>query len=125
MGPGLLGQLIEMNPDEHIEHQACLRSHAPLAEQADALVADLQAGSVIEWRYTQGLVCAARHLLRNQVVYGPPRRSAIGGMGKLPHGGFKERDGFADSRFCAVCHQFDEDGYVLNGKLLENTQLPG
>ncbi len=28
---------------------------------------------------------------------------------------------FGDSRFCAACHQFTNDGYALNGKLLENT----
>jgi hypothetical protein len=31
------------------------------------------------------------------------------------------QDAHQDSRFCATCHQFEADGYALNGKLLENT----
>jgi hypothetical protein len=131
MGPGLLGQLVEMAADDRLSHQACLRCHAPLAEQADDLVAVLQADRLaIEERqkagsrqgmlYRQGLVCAACHL-REGVVYGPPRRDTTLDLNGLPHGGFQERDAFADSRFCAACHQFDADGFTLNGKLLENT----
>ena len=37
MGPGVLGQLLEMAPDAAEEHQTCIRCHAPLAEQATSL----------------------------------------------------------------------------------------
>ncbi|MFQ5608592.1 MAG: multiheme c-type cytochrome, partial [Candidatus Zixiibacteriota bacterium] len=38
MSPGLLGQLMDMAADDREGHQACLRCHAPLAEQAEELV---------------------------------------------------------------------------------------
>ena len=45
MGPGILGQLANMEADARDEHQQCIRCHAPLAEQADSLSNALAAGS--------------------------------------------------------------------------------
>jgi len=121
MGPGVLGQLVDMAPDAHEEHQACLRCHAPLAEQAADLSAAI-AGRKNDNLHTQGNTCAACHV-RGHRRFGPPRRD--GSMPKpeekLPHDGWQASAAFADSRFCASCHQFEQDDFALNGKLLENT----
>ena len=134
MGPGLLGQLMDMNPSDRAEHQACLHCHAPLAEQADELVTLLSPGEPADGNpvednipkgppYNQGLICAACHL-RNFQVYGPQRNKTLPPLDEdihLPHNGWKSEDAFENSQFCAACHQFEPDGYALNGKLLENT----
>ncbi len=120
MGPGVLGQLLDMGADAHA-HEACLRCHAPLAEQAQSLL-KAAANSRSAAAHEQGLSCAGCHV-RNHVRYGPPRRDGTvsrPGDG-LPHGGWRASEAFADSRFCAACHQFEADGFALNGKLLENT----
>jgi len=126
MGPGVLGQLIDMAPDAAEEHQACIRCHAPLAEQARSLSQAL-AGSRTAGGYAplheQGLNCAACHV-RGHERFGPPRRDGsapkAGDQG-LPHGGWKASAAFEDSQFCAACHQFVQGDFALNGKLLENT----
>lgn len=131
MGPGLLGQLIDMDPADRESHQACLRCHAPLAEQADQVAAWI-AGDVHDVKpsrqdgvpdrplYNQGLICAACHL-RERQIQGPPRRDGSGNLNQGSHGGFRSSTAFENSRFCAACHQFEADGFALNGKLLENT----
>lgn len=135
MGAGILGQVLAMPAHARGEHQDCLRCHAPLAEQADSLVAALEtlnkktpkqsasrAGETMPL-HEQGLVCAACHV-RNQEWFGPPRRDGsppAGNRGPAPHGGWTASRAFESSQFCAVCHQFGDDGYALNGKLLENT----
>jgi len=109
MGPGVLGQLVAL---DGAEREDCQRCHAPLQEQSDPRSA----------LFLEGLVCAGCHV-RNNRVYGPARRdgSAPAAAEGLPHGGWSASPAFADSRFCATCHQFEPDGYALNGKLLENT----
>ncbi|MBF0135822.1 MAG: hypothetical protein HQL65_06250 [Magnetococcales bacterium] len=118
LGPGILGQLLDMPADAREDHQACLRCHAPLAEQADALVAILTKN---EKKGMDGLTCAGCHV-RGHVYYGPPARSPSA-MAKelLPHGGWTTATAFEDARFCAGCHQFSAEDPALNGKLLENT----
>jgi cytochrome c554/c'-like protein len=129
MGPGVLGQLAAMAPHATDEHQQCIRCHAPLAEQADGLVAALSAKTVPHAPrgerplHEQGVVCAACHV-RGGRWYGPPRRDGSGPAGDtaaFPHGGWTASSAFEDSRFCAACHQFGKDDYALNGKPLENT----
>lgn len=128
MGPGLVGQLQAMDADAVDEHQACLRCHAPLAEQAAHLQqtlagsADLPAARANGAAFTHGLSCAGCHV-REHLRYGPPRRdgSAPAASEALPHAGWQVATAFEDSGFCAACHQFEPDGYSLNGKLLENT----
>lgn len=121
MGPGVLGQLIAMDADALDEHQSCLRCHAPLAEQAAALAAAIRAKASGR-THEQGLTCAGCHV-RDHVRHGPPRRDgSIPKAGdRLPHDGWRASRAFEDARFCAACHQFEDDGYALNGKLLENT----
>ncbi|MBI1905901.1 MAG: hypothetical protein HYS20_06620 [Rhodocyclales bacterium] len=134
MGPGLMGQLVNMAPHARDEHQDCIRCHAPLAEQADGLVEALgalgQASSVSPAPvaspplHTQGVVCAACHVRAHEHL-GPPRPDGsvpdAASNVSLPHGGFTADKAFEDARFCSACHQFQPDQYALNGKLLENT----
>jgi len=124
MRPGVMGQLMNMQAQAREEHQACIRCHAPLAEQADSLVAavsrpDARRGAGL---HEQGLVCAACHVRGNR-RFGPARRdgSVPKPEDQLPHGGWQANAAFADSRFCASCHQFEADDFALNGKLIENT----
>jgi len=127
MGPGLLGQLQAMGAEAREDHQACLECHAPLAEQAEHLVQSLTANRTLPpladgSSSAHGLTCAGCHI-RNQRRHGPPRADGnVPAPGTvLPHDGWQATPAFADSRFCATCHQFDADGPALNGKPLENT----
>ncbi|MBA3904271.1 MAG: hypothetical protein C0522_11470 [Rhodocyclaceae bacterium] len=127
MGPGLLGQLVDMAPEARDEQQDCIRCHAPLAEQADGLaqaIASPARGGKGARLHEQGLVCAACHV-RGREHFGPARRDGSAPRPEesqsLPHGGWTAASAFEDARFCAACHQFEPDGFALNGKLLENT----
>ena len=131
MGPGVLGQLLNMPAHARGDHQDCIRCHAPLAEQADSLVAAIEKpagknpGGIGQASplHEQGLVCAGCHV-RDNTWYGPPRRDGsqpIGDTRAQPHSGWKASSAFESSQFCAACHQFKDDEYSLNGKLLVNT----
>ena len=128
MGPGLGWQLHVMGQQSA---NACLRCHAPLAEQKSLVALEQRWANapgtpppayVPTDLHRQGLVCAACHV-RRHVRFGPPPRTGVarGASTPQPHAGFQVEDGFQDSRFCAVCHQFAGDGARLNGKLIENT----
>jgi len=124
MSAGLLGQLMEMAATDRESQQACLRCHTPLKEQADSLVASLLSGKK-EGLHTEGLICAGCHL-RGYQWFGPARKDGsvptTEEKKQLSHGGWSPQAAFEDSAFCAACHQFDqEDGFAINGKLLENT----
>lgn len=124
MGAGIRWQFELLGPEES---NRCLRCHAPLAEQK-ALLARAMAwpnaprtpppSYVPENLANAGLTCAGCHV-RGHTRYGPPR------AGPPPeataHGGFIAAPAFRDSRFCAHCHQFSEDGPRLAGKLREDT----
>lgn len=112
------------------ESNKCMDCHAPLAEQK-ALVAKEMGwenapktrppGYVPESLHHQGLTCAACHVREHQ-RFGPLHRYDIAGTeSALPHSGFIAKEAFSDSRFCAACHQFPEDGPRLNGKLRQDT----
>lgn len=57
--------------------------------------------------------------MRRHERFGPPPRIEPGKGG--PHAGFRVSKAFADSRFCASCHQFPPDGPRIAGKLQEDT----
>ncbi|MCO6411300.1 MAG: hypothetical protein J5I92_01020 [Thiogranum sp.] len=128
MGNGILWQARALSPSAVA---GCLNCHAPLAEQKALLARalnwpDAPATEPPDYvppdLHRQGLVCAACHV-RAHKRYGPPARPGKlpGDAPGLPHDGYQEAVAFSDSRFCATCHQFPEDGTSLNGKLLENT----
>jgi len=124
MGPGLLWQLQLMDQDQG---NRCLRCHTPLAEQKALLALELGWPSapkqappayVTKDLAHQGLVCAACHV-RGHQRFGPPPRGDK--LAEAPHGGFVIAEAFQDSRFCAHCHQFPNDGPRIAGKLQEDT----
>lgn len=125
MGPGIQWQLRLM---DQAQANRCLRCHAPLAEQK-ALIA-LERGFeaapqgprpdfVPADLHRQGVSCPVCHV-RNHTRHGPPPRPESRLAGEA-HGGFQVQPAFEDSRFCATCHQFPEDGPRLAGKLHEDT----
>jgi hypothetical protein len=119
MGPGVTGQLREMWRTDAESARLCLTCHAPLAEQQPE-----NRGIFDAALHGQGVVCAACHV-RGHQRFGPPRREqpaqASPTTASLPHGGATRSPAFMASEFCSSCHQFESDGFALNGKLLENT----
>ncbi len=125
MGPGIIGQLIDMPATATKQHQACIRCHAPLQEQAVSLVTSLLELSTDQQvnLHEQGLICAACHMRKYQ-WYGPPHRNEQppeSEITKFPHNGWQSSPIFQSAKFCSACHQFKPEEYTLNGKLLENT----
>lgn len=119
MGPGVTGQLVELWRTDPESARLCLTCHAPLAEQQPENRAIFDAAL-----QGQGVACAACHVRRHQ-RFGPPRREqppqASLPTASLPHDGATRTPAFTTSEFCSSCHQFEADGFALNGKLLENT----
>ena len=122
MGPGVIGQLVDMPAIATKQHQACIRCHAPLQEQAVSLVTSLLENSTKKNDlHEQGLICAACHMRKYQ-WYGPPHRNGQPSeTTKFPHNGWQSSSIFQSAEFCSACHQFKPEEYALNGKLLENT----
>jgi hypothetical protein len=127
MGPGVVGQLVEMWKNDPESARSCLTCHAPLAEQSrqvsqgKAMIPNPDFDASLE---AQGLACAVCHV-RGHQRFGPPRRDGstvpLAAGARLPHNGVTRTSAFLRSEFCASCHQFTPDGFALNGKLLENT----
>jgi hypothetical protein len=119
MGPGVTGQLRELWRTDAESARLCLTCHAPLAEQQPE-----NRGIFDATLHGQGVGCAACHV-RGHQRFGPPpreqRAQASPTTASLPHGGATRSPAFMASEFCSSCHQFDADGFALNGKLLENT----
>lgn len=122
MGPGVVGQLMDLREDVQ-GVVGCMTCHAPMDEQIDEFLdGRLPEGVAFPddgGLYLTGVSCGVCHV-RGHVRYGPEPRIRRP-MEGVPHGGFKVSRIFEESRFCAPCHQFPEDGYSLNGKPLENT----
>ncbi len=123
LGPGILWQLRLMDQEAA---NRCLRCHAPLAEQKALLARELgwpnaPAGDLPAYVPPelghQGVMCSSCHL-RGHRRFGPPPRE---GAREPAHAGFEVSGAYQDSRFCATCHQFPEDGGRINGKLKEDT----
>jgi len=102
---------------------SCYTCHAPLREQRKAPGGAPQNPEYRPELAEHGVMCASCHV-RDGKVYGPPprdpERSAKGTPG-LPHGGFEVSQAYTRSAFCATCHQFSENGFRIEGVLLENT----
>jgi len=131
MGPGVMGQTIELIHDDPSSALQCYRCHAPLVEQQERI--GVKSGSRPRFKRNlaylasmqlKGLTCAGCHV-RRHLRYGPPRRD--GSLenslpaSQLPHGGAIRTPAFERAEFCKGCHQFEPDDYALNGKLLENS----
>jgi hypothetical protein len=128
MGPGIAGQLVNMVQDDPNSADMCWSCHAPLAEQKQKVYKPM-AGWVDNPVFNpdlqkHGMLCAACHVRANR-IYGPPRSASPLATGhideNLPHNGFNADTSFTQSEFCKGCHQFNENDFALNGKLLENT----
>ena len=104
VSPGLLGQLPAFDDDTKND---CLNCHAPRTEQQQVLKNNNNAP-------VNGIDCSACHV-RQHVRYGPKYKELT------PHGQVKQLKIFQKSEFCAPCHQFGDDGILVNGKPLENT----
>lgn len=127
MGPGVIGQVVEMRKTDPETARLCLTCHAPLSEQQPDIGrgADVVPNPALDQAlHRQGLVCVACHVRRHE-RFGPPRRGVSEGRvpdrAALPHDGVTRSSAFLRSEFCSTCHQFAADGFALNGKLLENT----
>jgi Cytochrome c554 and c-prime len=125
MGPGVAGQLAEMLVREPATAVSCQQCHAPLAEQAPLVPGTLATNPAFDAALrVRGIPCAACHV-RGHQRFGPPRRdgSLVSAAPRetLPHGGVTRTPAYLASEFCRGCHQFEPDGYALNGELLENT----
>ncbi len=129
MGPGVLGQLIIMEEEDPETARACWACHTPLAEQQSVLKIEGENNFQKNIHYNEelqkkGLICAACHVRKHQ-RFGPPpkvkKEKSDENSSDLPHNGFSAETAFTKSIFCKKCHQFNNNGYALNGKLLENT----
>jgi hypothetical protein len=127
MGPGVSGQTQNLIQQDPATALLCYSCHAPLSEQAEKL--EERGGFLANARFDrtlqrQGLTCAGCHV-RQHERFGPTYREGSAAASvpreKLPHRGATTTPAFQRAEFCRSCHQFDEDGYALNGKLLENT----
>lgn len=128
LGPGILWQLHLLSQEEA---NSCLDCHTPLAEQKAVLAKQFGWPNAPQARVPDyvgnqladdGLICAACHL-RSHQRFGPlPQQESSKTIANtLPHDGFVASAAFADSQFCATCHQFKEEGGRTAGKLRENT----
>jgi hypothetical protein len=128
MSPGIVGQLVEMVDNDPATARLCWSCHAPLSEQQELVhsaAKGWQKNPVFDPQLQKhGMMCASCHV-RSQEYYGPPRKGTPEVTGRteelLPHNGFVAEHGFTRSGFCKGCHQFEDNDYALNGKLLENT----
>jgi hypothetical protein len=127
MGPGVAGQLVEMVERDPAGALSCFACHAPLAEQAPLVArpgGHEKNPALDATLMPRGLVCAGCHV-RQHERFGPPRRdgslASTAPRESLPHNGATRTPAFLASEFCRSCHQFEPNGFALNGKLLENT----
>ena len=127
MGPGVAGQLREMLEKDPRSALDCQNCHGPLFEQRPLIPKD---GALVPnpafdaTLRPKGIPCAGCHV-RGHERFGPPRRdgtvASAAPRESLPHHGVTRSPAFLTSEFCRGCHQFTDDGFALNGKLLENT----
>lgn len=127
MGPGILGQLVEMLRNSPADALDCTTCHAPLAEQQPVTVSPSGAAAknpaFVKGLDRKGLVCAACHV-RGHRRFGPPKAGRPLGpsLEKSPHGGVTRALAFERSEFCRECHQHPMSAAV-NGKPIENTYV--
>ncbi|MFQ5912084.1 MAG: multiheme c-type cytochrome [Nitrospinota bacterium] len=127
MGPGIVGQLVDMFRASPADALNCTTCHAPLAEQQPVRIPPSGAAgknpAFAEGLDKKGLVCAACHV-RNHQRFGPPKAGEPLGPSpeKAPHGGVTRTVAFERSEFCRECHQHPPSA-AINGKPIENTYV--
>ncbi len=127
MGPGVLGQAVELIEQDPSTALLCYSCHAPLAEQSSKL-REIGGRIVTNPGFDpplqgEGVTCAACHVRAHQRFGPPPRPRAAAPdhpREQLPHKGFIPTTAFERAEFCRVCHQFEPGDLALNGKLIEN-----
>ena len=126
-GPGVAGQLVEMRESDPSSAYACLACHAPLAEQGPFVAVGRELRENPDYDDAlagRGVPCAGCHV-RGHQRFGPPRRdgsvASTAPRETLPHNGVTRTPAFLKAGFCRGCHQFEADGFALNGKLLQAT----
>ncbi len=130
MGPGVIGQLVDTVKKNPGFVDSCQECHSPLSEQY-ILKADedgnYQKNPVYDKSLSHtGLNCAACHVRAHRRYSSPKKGREVSQPSFMPkkyhiHGGVIRKKWFKESRFCARCHQFKENGRSVNGKLIENT----
>ncbi len=119
MGPGMLGQLLDMEKDAPILGITCQHCHAPLAEQIPYLKKGELNPDYMPGFREEGITCAACHV-RFHVRNGPDLGIKPDPHG--PHGGFIPRPEYLNPAFCATCHDFKPGGGVHGKMLLETAE---
>jgi hypothetical protein len=124
MGPGMMGQLVDLDGKDDHQVSQCNRCHAPLSEQAPRISETQEDGSSIwidnpdylESERTKGLTCTGCHV-RSHQRYGPGNSPNIlaasasieaGEPVSLVHNGAHIRPEFKSPAFCKTCHDFDQ-----------------
>ncbi len=128
MGPGVLGQTVDLIEQDPSTALLCYSCHSPLGEQSSKMRG--AGGKIVTHRafqkalQEQGVTCAACHV-RGHERFGPPKRPGAAAVDlprdQLPHNGVTRTTAFERAEFCNACHQFAPDDLALNSKLLENT----
>ncbi|MEO5334491.1 MAG: cytochrome c family protein [Magnetococcus sp. YQC-5] len=120
--PGLLGQLLDFASCTEVT--ACLKCHAPLAEQQMPWSSSSCVNPARPWQQKKqtwlveaGVICAGCHQ-REGVVIGPVAQKET--KNNNPHARSRQVEGLSQSAFCGFCHQFSED-LAVNGKPIQNT----
>ncbi len=126
MGPGIVGQLVDMFRNSPGDALDCTTCHAPLAEQQPVLFSSgkiVKNPAFVKGLDSKGLICAACHVRAHQ-RFGPPKAGKPLGQSpeKAPHGGVVRTIAFERSEFCRACHQHPPSAAV-NGKPIENTYV--
>ncbi|NIA02715.1 MAG: hypothetical protein GWO88_00660 [Planctomycetia bacterium] len=104
--PGLLGQLPLLDEEEVRD---CFSCHLPDTKQQNNYLENNS-------NAIHGVDCSYCHI-RNEQRYGPREKQLT------PHGEVKFDPLFKKSEFCKDCHQFGNEGILVNGKPLENTYV--
>lgn len=104
VSPGLLGQLVLFEKNQIV---ACFECHVPAEDQQEIYFSDAS-------KPVQGVDCTYCHI-RDGSRFGPKDVEIT------PHGPVKSDPLFKKSEFCKTCHQFGDEGILVNGKALENT----
>ena len=124
MGPGMMGQLIDLDGTDDSKVVQCQRCHAPLSEQTPRTRVSVWDASLgwednphfDEDRRTKGLTCTGCHV-RQHERFGPGNDPKIiaadtahkkGQPVDAIHNGARIKDEFKSPAFCRTCHDFDD-----------------